>query len=290
MASITQVGEQLEKFLISSSVPIIDLRASDDFIKGHIEHSANFPHQSLFERLHELPQKTHPLRIVASGETINEACDQLKQKGYTLTAQLEWSSELHAILLKQSLLQTGKSQPRLWRPAPVLEFFIDQLTFSKATKQALDLGCGSGRDSVYLALNGWQVTAVDYLPAALKNLSNLATNHQVSINGVQIDLEQKDKPLDELNQSYDLIVVIRYLHRPLLPQIRDKILPGGYVVYQTFMQGCEKFGKPKNPRFLLEPGELANIFTDFEVMVDKIEHLNDGRPTNIFIARKKQVT
>jgi len=51
-------------------------------------------------------------------------------------------------------------------------------------------------------------------------------------------------------------VVTNYLHRPLLPVLVDSLERGGMLVYETFAQGNEKFGKPSNPEFLLAPGEL----------------------------------
>jgi len=54
------------------------------------------------------------------------------------------------------------------------------------------------------------------------------------------------------------IVVTNYLHRPLLPHIFDSLAPGGVLIYETFAQGNERFGKPSNPLFLLQRGELLN--------------------------------
>jgi len=288
MASIAQVSQQLNHFLNASSAPIVDLRQADQFALGHISASANFPEDTLFDRLHELPQKSQPLRLVAEPQLLSLLNEKLTSKGFLIEAKLEWSEMLASELRSRELLAFGESYCRLWEPAAIIETFVAQFAKNASGKRALDLGCGSGRDSVYLALNGWQVTAVDYLQAAIGNLAQLAQNHRVSVKGLQLDLEQQNDPLGQLPGPFDLILVIRYLHRPLLTQIRDKIAEGGFIVYQTFMQGCEKFGKPKNPRFLLKPGELANVFTGFEVLVDKIEYLDDGRPTNVFIARKSK--
>jgi hypothetical protein len=51
-------------------------------------------------------------------------------------------------------------------------------------------------------------------------------------------------------------VVVNYLHRPLLPQLRGSLGPGGVLLYDTFAQGNELYGRPSNPDFLLAPGEL----------------------------------
>jgi hypothetical protein len=79
--------------------------------------------------------------------------------------------------------------------------------------------------------------------------------------------------------------VARYLHRPLFPWIKRLLKPGGIIIYQTFMQGCEKFGSPRNPNFLLKPGELREIFMGAEIWLDEVEELEDGRPVAAFIAK-----
>lgn len=65
-----------------------------------------------------------------------------------------------------------------------------------------------------------------------------------------------------------------------------KINPGGFVVYHTFMKGVEKFGKPRRPRFILEPDELKHVFEDFTVIEYKETTIEDGRPVEVIIAQK----
>ena len=56
-----------------------------------------------------------------------------------------------------------------------------------------------------------------------------------------------------------------YLHRALFPVLKDSLAEGGVLIYETFMAGNERFGKPSNPRFLLRPGELLEAFKDLTV-------------------------
>jgi SAM-dependent methyltransferase len=116
----------------------------------------------------------------------------------------------------------------------------------------LDLACGSGRHSRYLAALGFQVCAVDRDAMALDALS--------SVDGVavrQADLEEGPWPLDGL--KFDGIVVANYLHRPLFPRILDALAPAGTLIYETFAAGNARFGKPSNPDFLLRAGELIDV-------------------------------
>jgi hypothetical protein len=56
------------------------------------------------------------------------------------------------------------------------------------------------------------------------------------------------------------IVVTNYLHRPLFPRLAESLDEGGVLIYETFMVGNERYGRPSNPNFLLRPGELLEAF------------------------------
>ncbi len=279
-------------FFNNQSYPIIDLRSEAAYLSSHIVHASHFPLESIIDRMHALPRKTQPLKLVGTKQQVKIAKASLESKGYQIDSGLEWNEQIVKDLLKSGLIEKGMISRRLWEPAPIVEYFVKHYEIENRNADkiknvnALDIGCGAGRDSVFLAMNGWQVHAVDYLPGAMEKLSQLAMAHGVKVKGYQLDLEQQDNQIDQVGAVFDLIVVVRYLHRPLLVQLNQKVRLGGYVVYQTFYKGCEKFGKPRNPRFILQPGELATAFNGFEIIKDEIEYLADGRPTNVFIARK----
>lgn len=152
--------------------------------------------------------------------------------------------------------------------------------------QGLDIGCGAGRDAVYLAMHGWQMTGIDYLPGALQRARQLAASQQVALNTLAVDLETGKDPFTAFTTGqFELICVARYLHRPLFPWIKRILKPGGVLIYQTFMQGAEQFGSPRNPNFLLKSNELSKIFADGEIWLDDVEYLDDGRPVSAFICR-----
>jgi len=68
-------------------------------------------------------------------------------------------------------------------------------------------------------------------------------------------------------RQFDAIVVCRYLHRPLFAALRESLKPGGILIYETFMQGHEAYGRPTNPDFLLRENELEQVFgTDLAVL------------------------
>jgi SAM-dependent methyltransferase len=118
----------------------------------------------------------------------------------------------------------------------------------------LDLACGGGRHARLFAGRGLEVVAVDREQQALPE----------GIRFVQADLED-GSPWPFAGQRFAAIVVANYLHRPLFPRIVESLAEGGVLIYETFMIGNEKFGKPSNPQFLLRPGELLEAFATLSV-------------------------
>jgi SAM-dependent methyltransferase len=119
--------------------------------------------------------------------------------------------------------------------------------------RVLDLACGPGRHARALAALGHRVEAVDRDPAHGAGLAAVA--------GVQfraLDLEQGPWPFAD--RQYDAIVVANYLHRPRLRLLAQALRDGGMLIYETFAAGNERFGRPSNPDFLLQPFELAASF------------------------------
>lgn len=118
--------------------------------------------------------------------------------------------------------------------------------------RVLDLACGFGRHARLFAQRGAHVLAVDRDRDALATLDGVA-----GIETRQIDLEASDWPFAD--ERFDAIVVTNYLHRPTLPQLIAAVADEGTLLYETFARGNEGYGRPSNPDFLLEPGELLAI-------------------------------
>ena len=112
----------------------------------------------------------------------------------------------------------------------------------------LDVACGSGRHSQLFSARGLEVVAVDRERHSLPGVRFL-----------QADLEN-GSPWPFPGERFAAIVVTNYLHRPLLPVLAASLLPDGILLYETFMVGNERYGKPSSPRFLLQPGELWQSF------------------------------
>ncbi|MDP2825151.1 MAG: class I SAM-dependent methyltransferase [Sulfuritalea sp.] len=117
----------------------------------------------------------------------------------------------------------------------------------------LDLACGQGRHSLMLAERGYRVEAVDRDAEALAGIAAKAPGIVTRV----ADLEGGPWPYHGC--AFDGIVVTNYLYRPLLPMLLNALNVNGVLIYETFMVGNERFGKPSNPAFLLRPGELLDV-------------------------------
>jgi SAM-dependent methyltransferase len=115
--------------------------------------------------------------------------------------------------------------------------------------RVLDLAAGSGRHASFLATLGFRVEAVD---RDVSLIQDMAAQGPVTIR--EADLESAPWPYH--GERFGGIVVTNYLHRPLFPLILDALAAGGVLIYETFMTGNERYGRPINPDFLLQPNEL----------------------------------
>jgi tellurite methyltransferase len=139
---------------------------------------------------------------------------------------------------------------------------------------ALDVACGAGRNTLFLAARGQHVTAVDWSGVALEALEKRARDLDIPVQHItrlsksnsharrgievmQADLEQIQLP----EEAFDLILCTFYLQRSLFPQMTHALRPGGVLLLETFTRAQLEFaGGPRNPDHLLESGELRTAF------------------------------
>jgi SAM-dependent methyltransferase len=134
---------------------------------------------------------------------------------------------------------------------------------------ALDVACGSGRNAVYLANAGFDVSAVDISQVALNigaaRLAGMEAAGQVT--WIQQDLDQPDLPAG----PFQLIIMLRYVNTPLISELIDRLAPGGYLLIEEHLQTDEPTAGPRSSRFRVAPGELSANTTSCEVV-----HYHEG--------------
>ncbi|HZP85423.1 MAG TPA: class I SAM-dependent methyltransferase [Burkholderiales bacterium] len=141
----------------------------------------------------------------------------------------------------------------------------------RAGGRVLDVACGSGRHTRLLADAGFHVTALDRDREATQSLASLP--------GVRVliaDIESQSWPLE--GERFDAVVVTNYLHRPLFASLLTAVDDAGLLIYETFARGNERYGRPTNPDFLLEPGELLVRVAPLRVLAYEDLYVDSPKP------------
>jgi SAM-dependent methyltransferase len=136
---------------------------------------------------------------------------------------------------------------------------------------SLDLACGKGRHSLYMALLGYNVIAVDI------NIENLNHFSGSLITKIKKNIEDvKNWPL--IKEKFDVIVVTNFLNREIFPFIIKSIRKKGFLIYETFSEGQQKIGKPSNPDYILKSNELISLCSNMQLIV--YEEIYKKSPSN----------
>jgi len=142
--------------------------------------------------------------------------------------------------------------------------------------RVLDLAAGTGRHTRLILDMGFSVTAVDRDIVGLRPLAG----GKCEIRAIDLEADTPGSALAPLG-TYDGIVVTNYLHRPLFSSIAAALAPKGVLIYETFAIGNERFGRPRNPDFLLRPGELIDAFAALTIVAFEAGEVSLPRPSVI---------
>jgi SAM-dependent methyltransferase len=143
----------------------------------------------------------------------------------------------------------------------------------------LDVACGGGRHTRWFLDRGHRVVAID---RDLSGVVDLRDHPGVEL--VEFDLEA-GAPLPFADGRFEVVVVTNYLWRPILDDLVRVIAPGGWLLYETFAVGNERFGHPTNPDYLLRPGELLDFARAHGLRVVAYEDVVVGEPRPAVIQR-----
>jgi rhodanese-related sulfurtransferase len=245
---------------LGTTVYLLDVRTPTEYDERHIPGSALIPLHELEQRIHELPNGGRPIAVICEqGIRSVSACRLLAEHDvaplYNLAGGLDdWPGPM-----EQGREAHGHAVHPI-APSPFLVENFDLLPKGLA----LDVAMGEGRHAIYLATRGFDVDGVDADPRAVAQARAAARRLGAPIRAIAGNVEDGTYILPL--ETYDLIVVFNYLHRPLFQDIRDGVVPGGAVIYQTFTVGQKQFGPPTHPDHLLEPGELRRAFESWDVL------------------------
>jgi SAM-dependent methyltransferase len=134
----------------------------------------------------------------------------------------------------------------------------------------LDVACGGGRHARFFAARGHPVDAVDRDADAIAALAKIA-----GITALRADIE--GGPWPYAGRQFAAVVVTNYLHRPLFPALLAALAPGGVLIYETFALGNEVYGRPANPDFLLQRGELLRVAAGTRILAFEDIHVEHPR-------------
>lgn len=169
------------------------------------------------------------------------------------------------------------------RPTAFLVESLPLIVSRTPGRRALDLACGEGRNSIFLARNGFSVTGVDISEEALAKAERRAAAEGVAVEWIAADLEGVVIP-----GRFDLILNINFLLRDLFGASVTALSPGGLLLAETIMAGAGA-PVPHNPLYLLQPGELARLFAPYPGSILLSEELPDAAtPTARLIFRKDE--
>ncbi len=253
---VRQVAGADAAALVAGGIRVLDVRTPQEFSGlGHIPGALLLPVQIIASAPAILGDADTPVLVTCEHAVRSKVATRLlAQAGFTQVFELA-----HGMAMWDG---PRAHQPQAMAgPSPWLFECGDLIP---RTGRALDVACGRGRHALLLASTGLDVTALDRDAEALARLQDQADRLALAVRTRVVDLEAGDVDLGDA--GYDIVVVTRYLHRPLVPHLQLSLAPGGVLLYETFLERQAETGHPTNPDFLLKPGELLELVRPLEVL------------------------
>lgn len=259
----------------------LDPRPEDVAADRPIPFSVNIPIAELPGRVHELLPRNHEVLVVRCDESA-AAVAWLESAGRKARSGAHAYAEYC-----ESMAPTPPRPPtRLWRPTEFLACVAPWL----GAGRALELACGAGRDAVFLASLGWSVVAVDHLTDALERGRDLARRYlppefQSRIEWRRADIESPDF---DPGERFELITGFRFLHRPLFERVREWLVPGGVLLWETFTETHRsRYGKPASDAHVLAAGELRRLSGALDVIHSSEAERGAAHTARLFARRAR---
>lgn len=155
--------------------------------------------------------------------------------------------------------QIYKEEGERWlanRPRRLLRDFAHRLP---ASGLALDVAAGVATHGLFLARRGLHVVALDIAEVGLRLGQRRARAEGLKLETAVMDLSHLWLP----PRCFDVILNFRFLERAAFPVFKRALKPGGWLVFETFVQGDTAVD---HPHYYLQPGELSRAFADFDIL------------------------
>ena len=142
-------------------------------------------------------------------------------------------------------------------------WFTTHAALIRPGARVLDVACGSGRHAIAAAALGAKVVAVDRDGARLKQGREEASRRRLPVEWIEADLE---RPWPDLG-LFDVVLLFNYLDRPRMTRIVEAVMPGGHLLFETFLEIQRQLGwGPTQDAHLLKYGELAGLVAPLVVV------------------------
>ncbi len=158
-------------------------------------------------------------------------------------------------------------------------FLVDRAGLLPRTGRALDVACGAGRHTIFLAEQGLEVAGVDVSPVGLELARSEALKRGLAS---RVQLRELDLTTDPLpDGAFDVVICLHYLERKIFEALEARVKPGGLLFFETFTRDQLDFPEahPRREAYLLVPNELLRAFPSLCVVEysEREERLTDGR-------------
>lgn len=144
-------------------------------------------------------------------------------------------------------------------PVVLLQDWLPKVPVGKA----LDVACGAGRNSIFLAQSGFQVDAIDISPEGLRKARQLAEGQGLNINWMEHDLDQAFR----FDTEYDLIIVMWYVNLALVSRLCDCLATGGYLLCEEHLITDQDVIGPTSSNYRVAPGALREAVSGLNVLL-----------------------
>jgi rhodanese-related sulfurtransferase len=246
-AAVRSVSPREAEALVAGGAVVLDVRTPEEFdALGHVPNARLLPSDLVACAPAVLPEDGRPIVVCCEhGIRSRHAAAFLAQAGVPGVVNMSGGMSRW----------TG---PRAHGPGVIdgpSSWLLENVDLLPRRGRAVDVACGRGRHALLLAGAGFRVDAVDRDAGRIAGLAAVADRLALPIEARVVDLETGEADLGD--GVYDVVLVFHYLHRPLFPAILRALAPGGLLLYETFTRAQAARGKPTNPDYLLEPGELV---------------------------------